>query len=329
MRRRTAVLSASAALAVTMLLGACASEPDPTPAEQTASASASAAAIEPALVDDALAVTVTGEANPAVAPQVQFATPLTVTETTRKVVTAGTGAEVTAEDQVQFAYALYAGSTGEELDSSYGKTDARFQLGEVTKGIARGLVGTKVGDRVVIAISPDDGFGEAVTNFGKEGVDATTTMVLVADVVRIIPTQAEGAAVTPPADLPSVTTDAAGVPTAIDPKGYPAPADLVVQPLITGTGPAVTSGQTISVQYLGATLADGAIFDQSWTAGKAFSTAIGVGKVIPGWDNGLVGQTVGSRVLLVIPAAQAYGDEPTNGQPAGALVFVVDILDAY
>lgn len=329
MRRRSALLSASAVLAMTVVLGACASEPEPTPAEQSSSASASAAAIEPALVDDALAVTVTGEVNPAVKPTVQIATPLAVTETTRKVVAAGTGPEIAADDQVQFAYTLYAGSTGEELDTSYGKTDARFQLGEVTKGIARGLVGTKVGDRVVVAISPDDGFGDAATQFGKEGVDATTTMVLVADVVRVIPSQAEGAAVTPPADLPTVTTDADGVPTAIDPKGYAAPADLVVQPLITGTGPAVTSGQTISVQYLGATLADGAIFDQSWTSGQPFNTAIGTGQVIPGWDNGLVGQTVGSRVLLVIPAAQAYGDQPTGGQPAGALVFVVDILDAY
>ncbi|WP_432524333.1 FKBP-type peptidyl-prolyl cis-trans isomerase [Kineococcus sp. SYSU DK006] len=331
MRRRTAVLSASAALAVSLVLGACASEQDtPSAAEQSASASASAATIEPAATDDALAVTVTGEVNPTVKPTVQVAAPLEVTETTRKVVAPGSGAEVAATDEVQFAYALYAGSTGEELDSSYGKTDSRFELANITKGLARGFVGSHVGDRLVIAIAPDDGFGEAVTQFGKEGVDAQTTIVVVADVVRIVPAMAEGTPVTPPADLPTVTTDEKGVPTGFTITDRTPPAQTVAQPLIQGTGPAVTSGQNLKVQYLGARLEDGSVFDQSWSRGEPFEFVIGQGNVIKGWDSGLVGQAVGSRVLLVIPGAEAYGDQPASPQqPAGTLVFVVDVLDAY
>lgn len=331
MRRRTAVLSASAALAMSLLLGACASEADPpSETEQSASATETANTIEPAATDDALPVTVTGDVNPTVKPTVEFTPPLSVTETSRKIVAPGTGAEITAEDEVQFAYTLIAGSTGAELDSSYGKTDARFELGEITMGLARGFVGAHVGDRLVVAIAPEDGFGDQVAQFGQEGVDATTTMLMVADVVRIVPTMAEGTPVTPPANLPTVTTDEKGVPTGFDIPDPTPPADLVVQPLIEGSGPVVTAGMNLKVQYLGAQLSDGTVFDQSWSKGTPFTFVIGQQQVIQGWDAGLVGQKIGSRVLLVIPAAQAYGDEPAQeGAPSGALAFVVDILDGY
>nr|WP_246314279.1 FKBP-type peptidyl-prolyl cis-trans isomerase [Kineococcus aurantiacus] len=314
-----------------MLLGACASEGDtPTPSEQTSSASQAADTIEPAVTDDALPVTVTGEVNPTVKPTVTFTPPLTVQETSRKVVAAGTGPQIEAADEVEFAYALYAGSTGEELDSSYGGTNARFELGQVTMGLARGFVGAHVGDRIVMAIAPADGFGEAIERFGKENVDAETTIVVVADVVKTVPNKAQGTPVTPPANLPVVQTDDQDVPTGFTIPDPTPPADLVVQPLIEGTGPAVTSGMNLKVQYLGAKLSDGSIFDQSWSKGEPFTFVVGQGQVIEGWDKGLVGQKVGSRVLLVIPAAQAYGDEPASpGAPAGALVFVVDVLDAY
>lgn len=107
-----------------------------------------------------------------------------------------------------------------------------------------------------------------------------------------------------------------------------APTELKVTPLITGTGPQVQAGQTITVNYVGVTWADGAEFDSSWKNNQTASFSIGTGNVIQGWDQGLVGQTVGSRVQLDIPSALAYGDSPTNGSPAGALRFVVDIIDA-
>jgi peptidylprolyl isomerase len=93
--------------------------------------------------------------------------------------------------------------------------------------------------------------------------------------------------------------------------------------LIQGKGAAVESGQTISVNYVGVTYANGKEFDSSWSRSEAFSTQIGVGKVIKGWDQGLIGVKVGSRVQLDIPSALAYGD---SGQVSGALRFVVDVL---
>jgi peptidylprolyl isomerase len=133
-------------------------------------------------------------------------------------------------------------------------------------------------------------------------------------------------------------------PPAEDPAGLPTPPALKTEPvvkggtgavkkltatqLIKGTGPAVAKGQTIAVNYTGVTYKTGKKFDSSWQRGQPFTTQIGVGSVIPGWDQGLVGVPVGSRVQLDIPAALAYGDKPQGGAPAGDLRFVVDILAA-
>ena len=71
------------------------------------------------------------------------------------------------------------------------------------------------------------------------------------------------------------------------------------------------------------------MFDSSWTRKSPATFAIGTGNVIPGWDKGLVGKKVGSRVLLVVPPADGYGAQGQGQIPANAtLVFVVDILDA-
>jgi peptidylprolyl isomerase len=101
---------------------------------------------------------------------------------------------------------------------------------------------------------------------------------------------------------------------------------LQVTTLVKGTGPVVKKDDTIRVDYVGVTYKDGAEFDSSWKDGQDFTTQIGASKVIPGWDQGLVGVKVGSRVQLDIPVALAYGTPTPAGAPAGDLRFVVDIL---
>ncbi|MFI7076334.1 FKBP-type peptidyl-prolyl cis-trans isomerase [Micromonospora sp. NPDC049903] len=103
---------------------------------------------------------------------------------------------------------------------------------------------------------------------------------------------------------------------------------LTVTPLIEGTGPAVTAGQSITTNYVGVLFANGEQFDSSWERGQPATFPIGVGQVIEGWDKGLVGVKVGSRVQLDIPAEQAYGTDGAGGRPAGPLRFVVDVLAA-
>jgi peptidylprolyl isomerase len=100
---------------------------------------------------------------------------------------------------------------------------------------------------------------------------------------------------------------------------------LKVTTIIEGTGPAIQSGQTLSVNYVGVSYTTGTEFDSSWKRGQPFSFAVGQGKVIQGWDQGLIGVKVGSRVQLDIPSNLAYGD---TGNPAGPLRFVVDVLSA-
>src|SRR5207247_6412396 len=119
---------------------------------------------------------------------------------------------------------------------------------------------------------------------------------------------ATGDTVTPPGGLPTVVLDGTGKPTiTVPPAGTVAPTDLVVQPLIVGTGPVVASGQTITVHYTGVIWGSGKQFDSSWDRGTPIDFSIGTGKVIKGWDQALVGQTVGSQVLLVVPPALGYG----------------------
>ena len=189
------------------------------------------------------------------------------------------------------------------------------------------LLGARVGSRVLIAIAPKEGLAKANAS---ATIKKTDTLLFVVDIhASHVPlTRATGAAVAPVDGLPTVKLAKSGAPTITMPKAS-APTTLVVQPLITGTGPAVQSGQTITVQYTGAIWDTGKVFDSSWKTGKAFTVPIGTKQVIAGWDNGLVGQTVGSQVMLVIPPDQGYGASGTTGiKGTDTLVFVVDILDA-
>jgi peptidylprolyl isomerase len=97
---------------------------------------------------------------------------------------------------------------------------------------------------------------------------------------------------------------------------------IKITPIIQGTGPVVKKGQTLTANYVAATYKDGKVIDSSWKGGQPFSTPIGVGQVIPGWDNSIPGQRIGSRLQIDVPAAQAYGAKQ------GDLRFIVDLLAA-
>ena len=108
----------------------------------------------------------------------------------------------------------------------------------------------------------------------------------------------------------------------------PAPEDLVVEVQLQGTGEAVEAGDDLEVNYYGQ-IWDGRMFDNSYDRGSSISFPIGVGAVIGGWDDGLVGKLVGSRVLLSIPPHLGYGERgmPQAGiRGTDTLVFVVDIV---
>jgi peptidylprolyl isomerase len=126
-----------------------------------------------------------------------------------------------------------------------------------------------------------------------------------------------------------VSVDLDSAPEITVPDGDP-PSDLVVETVVEGDGEPVEAGDLLVVEYSGLLWDTGEEFDSSWSRGEPAGFAIGTGEVIQGWDDGLVDQDAGSRVLLVIPPELGYADQESETIPANStLVFTVDILDSY
>jgi peptidylprolyl isomerase len=275
-------------------------------------------------------VTVGGTAK---APTVLFKDkPLTVTATTTKVITPGKGPVLTKANAVTFNYVLVNGKDGKQIESNFAKTAAGMDLSSTSllPGLSKGVTGQKVGSRLLVAIPPADAFG--AQGNAQAGFGPTDTILFLIDVVSASTplTKATGAAVKPAAGLPTVKVDAKGVPVITVPKTPPS-RKLVVQPLIKGTGPVVKKGQTLTASYVGLVYGTGKIFDSSYKSGKRLERPVGAGQLVPGFDKGIVGQTVGSRLLMVLPPAEGYG-KAGNGtagiKGTDTLVFVVDILSS-
>jgi peptidylprolyl isomerase len=127
-----------------------------------------------------------------------------------------------------------------------------------------------------------------------------------------------------------VTSDFGQKPTITHREGDPEK-QLVTEVLKEGDGPVVTKGELLTANYLGQIWRDGKVFDNSYDRGAPSSFPIGVGGVITGWDEGLVGKKIGSRVLLSIPSDKGY--KSTGNSQAGikgddTLIFVVDLVAA-
>jgi peptidylprolyl isomerase len=195
----------------------------------------------------------------------------------------------------------------------------------------RRLAGQRVGSRVMEIVPPKDGFG----SHGDPSVNVTgsDTLVFVFDILAAVPASAHASGTVlpyhPAPGMPQVAASAHG-PVITVPSKTTAPSHLVTTTLIRGNGPPVLSGETVVTQFTGVLWRTGAVFDSSWLQGDPQAFVLGSSQVIKGWDSGLAGQHVGSRVLLVIPPSLGYGksgDAPTI-RPTDTLVYVVDIIAA-
>ena len=109
-------------------------------------------------------------------------------------------------------------------------------------------------------------------------------------------------------------------------SGTPINGTLVVEDLVVGTGATAVAGDTVSVNYLG-TLTNGTKFDASADHGGPYSFRLGVGAVIPGFDQGVTGMKVGGKRRLTIPPNLAYGSTGSGPIPPNAtIVFEVDLV---
>jgi peptidylprolyl isomerase len=200
---------------------------------------------------------------------------------------------------------------GTEFDNSYDRGQPiAFPLGQgmVIPGWEEGIALMKVGEKAKLIIPPDLAYGEQGAGGGIIPPNATLTFEV--ELVSILPGSPEAATEVDEADY---TTTESGL------KYY----DLEV-----GEGPSPEAGQLVSVHYTG-WLEDGSKFDSSLDRGQPFAFPLGMGQVIPGWDEGVATMKVGGQRQLVIPPELAYGEQGAGGviPPNATLIFEVELLD--
>jgi peptidylprolyl isomerase len=267
-------------------------------------------------------------------PTVKIKKPVATVKTTqRTVIKSGTGKVATKSTRVTADFAVYNGTTGKELSSTGfdGKTvPFTVDADHVLAGLAKTLQCTPAGSRVVGVIPPSEGFGKA----GSTDVGAKDELVFVADVVTVkAPAPAAlkaatGTVVAPKPGFPTVAFSAAGLPTTTVPS-TPQPTAFEEEVLIKGKGAKVATDSNVIVKYQLVLWRTGKVVEgnDSWAAGQ--NAPFNTGDVVPGFKQAIEGQTIGSRILVVIPPALGYGSAGySQGGILGTddLVFLVDIL---
>jgi FKBP-type peptidyl-prolyl cis-trans isomerase len=313
MRRALAVL---AAVPLIFFAAACGSD---TPAAPAAGGSSTAAGA---------GVKVTGEVG--AKPTVTFPAGSPATKSSYEVLAAGAGPAIKSGDQLIVNLTVYNWDgkanafQGSSYDSNAPETiPVNEQLPQVLRD---GFTKVKHGGRLLAVMASDS------DPAAQQAQPAQPTKVFVLDVVG-----------TPPKPLAAATgketgDELKGVKVG-NPGGGKAPTlttktsdkpskELVVKTLIEGTGAKVQPTQTLTVHYTGKIWGTDKEFDSSW--GRGEPAAFPLSNVIQGWQKGLAGVPVGSRVVMSIPPDLGYGDQEQQGIPAkSTLVFVVDVLAAY
>jgi peptidylprolyl isomerase len=244
-------------------------------------------------------------------PALEYAAPFAVTDPGARTVWPGTGEPVREGEPVLLHLYAQDGRDRSVIQDTYSGAPAWMTMSEESLGanLHETLQGRREGARLLVL---DE--------------DAGVPVVLVVDV---LPTKASGDPVQPVDGMPTVAEGPDGAPRVSVPPDQAPPGDLEVRPLVRGAGRQVRIGHVVTVRFTAVRWSDGKVFDSTWAPGTAPQTVtIGVGQLIEGWDQGLLEQTVGSRVLLVVPPHLGYGG--TSSDLAGeTLVYVVDILEAH
>jgi FKBP-type peptidyl-prolyl cis-trans isomerase len=249
----------------------------------------------------------------------------------------GNGPALPAGDNIlgNFAVYLWSGTTHKLLDSTFAGAPQMLPAQLPLPGLTTALHGQKLGSRVLAVLPPKYGYGTQGNS--AIGVTPSDTLVWVIDLIKAFNPKdsAVGTHVSNGGgQLPKIAAGAAGAgPTINIPKNQP-PSKLVVKTLIKGSGQPLTAGQNVVANYVGTIWRTGKVFNTTWpsaTTPASTPFTFTLGQLIPGFNKGLVGVPVGSRVMLVIPPADGYGKKgnPQAGiKGTDTLVFVIDVLDA-
>jgi FKBP-type peptidyl-prolyl cis-trans isomerase len=277
-------------------------------------------------------VTVTGAfgASPMVKiPRLKANDALTV-----KTVIQGDGPVFNSADSLLTNFVLYLwNGTSSSLKVNTFTVHPTVIRGSMLPGLEDALYGKRAGSRVLAVIPPKLGYGP--NGDSELGASGSTTLVFVIDLIDSYTATASASGTVESSGgngLPTVSATAGKAPVVTIPPAGP-PSTLQVKTLIKGAGPVITKGEYVVTQYTGYIWRTKKVFDSSWPSSTPFGFVFqdSPAQVITGWDTGLAGQTVGSRVMLVIPPKDAYGK--TGASQVGikstdVLVYVVDILDA-
>jgi peptidylprolyl isomerase len=312
-----------------LLLGACGGNSNDPSASASPSAAASSAATPSASASAAKipvsknldAISVAGDYGKS--PKVTVKAPWAIDKTQTKVLKSADGAEIKAGQTVEVNYFGVNGRTGKKFDDSYSRgATAAFNLDQVVAGFKKGLLGQKKGSRVLVAMPGTDGY-DASGGSEEAGIKVGDSLIFVIDVVDVQLSGPEGTKVDPKAGLPTVT-EKDGKPIISVPKTDP-PTTLQIAPLIKGNGKKIAATDTVTFNYRWVAWKDGRLLEDSYSGAPGSAALSGL---LPGLQKGLVNQTVGSRVLLVIPPADGYpnGNTKPKLDPGETLVFVVDLL---
>ena len=222
----------------------------------------------------------------------------------------GEGPTAVKGGEVEVNYTGYL-TDGTVFDSSLPrKRPFTFELGagRVIKGWDEGVEGMKVGGKRKLVIPAALGYGER--RAGK--IPPNSTLIFTIELLNFTPPL--------PPPQPLTAFDGKAVATKKLDKG------LVVADFKLGDGPEANTGDTVSVHYRG-TLKDGTEFDSSLARPRPLVFPLGQGRVIKGWDLGIVGMKVGGLRKLIIPAELAYGERARGKIPANAdLTFTVELM---
>ena len=245
----------------------------------------------------------------------------------------GEGSELTADGAALYRFVIAHGETGDTVASNYqDNSPQQLLMAEEQEVITTAVEGKTIGSRVVLAMPVTELLGEQ--GAPQVGLEPDDDLVMVIDLVEESEAPEppldgpEGESVEPPADAPKVVEED-GVVTGIDFSDAPkqAPTEFEVIPLVEGTGEKVQADSSVTIDYFGVVWGGDKPFDESYSGEPATFELTGL---IKGWQKGLKGVPVGSRVMLIIPSELGYGEQGSPPDiPGGAtLVFVIDVLGA-
>lgn len=306
MRLRPLTLASTVAVTALLLTG-CSDAKDPsTSPDSKGSDDVCAQVASPGALTDS--VDVSGEfGQPA---KITVEKDQKVDEVQRTVISEGEGKKVKAGDYIAYAMSAFDSKTGDHLgDIGYTEGELLPQDALANQALAEAVGCAPVGTRVAFALP------------ASEGADSQLYII---DVLDTVPTAAWGEKQEPADGMPTVTLAKDGEPDVDVPTGD-APGELKISVLKQGDGPEVADGDTTLLQYYGVDWESGESFDSSWSRGAPYAAPGNT--YVPGFVQALAGQKVGSQVLVVIPPALAYGEDPEGHELGGkTLVFVIDIL---